>query len=79
MIIAAVVLVMAIFTPLDVLAETSSEVLLTVFAVINLSLVWFKIKGVAAPEGAFTVHIVFPIAGAVFCFALVVGASLAGG
>ncbi|WP_433989736.1 putative amino acid permease YhdG (plasmid) [Pseudoseohaeicola sp. NH-UV-7] len=78
-IIAAVVLVMAIFTPLDVLAETSSEVLLTVFAVINLSLVWFKIKGVAAPEGAFTVHIVFPIAGAVFCFALVVGASLAGG
>ncbi|MBW4706822.1 APC family permease [Roseobacter sp. YSTF-M11] len=77
--IATLVLGLAIFTPLDTLAETSSEVLLTVFAVINLALVWFKLKGVPAPEGAFTVHIAFPIAGALFCLALVVGATFAGG
>jgi amino acid transporter len=77
--IAAIVLVLAVFTPLDTLAETSSEVLLLVFVVINLSLIWFKIKGVPAPENAFTVHIAFPIFGVVLCFALLLGASVAGG
>jgi hypothetical protein len=62
--------------PLDTLAETSSEVLLAVFAIVNLALVWFKLRGVPAPEGVFTVHIAFPIAGAVFCVALVLGAAL---
>ncbi|MEH6647614.1 APC family permease [Sulfitobacter sp.] len=79
LVVAAVVLGLAIFTPLDTLAETSSEVLLLVFVMINLALVWFKMKGVPAPEGTFTVHIVFPIAGAVFCVALLLGASLVGG
>ncbi|MFT6075851.1 MAG: amino acid transporter [Yoonia sp.] len=77
--VAAAVLVLAIFTPLDTLAETSSEVLLLVFVMINLALVWFKIKGVPAPAGTFTVHIAFPILGAVFCVALLLGASLVGG
>ncbi|AXI45572.1 amino acid permease [Sulfitobacter sp. SK012] len=74
--VAAAVLVLAIFTPLGTLAETSSEVLLGVFVMINLALVWFKLKGVPAPADAFTVHIVFPTAGAVFCVALLLGASL---
>lgn len=77
--IALIVLVLAIFTPLQTLAETSSEVLLAVFVVINFALVWFKVKGVPAPENAFTVHIAFPIAGAVLCLMLLLGASLAGG
>tara|TARA_R110002094_G_scaffold99576_2_gene99969 strand:- start:1031 stop:2095 length:1065 start_codon:yes stop_codon:yes gene_type:complete len=77
--VAVVVLVLAIFTPLDTLAETSSQVLLGVFVMINLALVWFKLKGVPAPADAFTVHIAFPIAGAVFCVALLLGASLVGG
>lgn len=77
--IAATVLVLAIFTPLDTLAEKSSEVLLGVFAMINLALVWFKLKGIPAPADTFTVHILFPIAGVVFCVALLVGASLVGG
>ncbi len=77
--IAAAVLVLAIFTPLDTLAETSSEVLLGVFVMINLALVWFKLKGIPAPADTFTVHILFPIAGVVFCVALLVGASLVGG
>jgi len=78
-IIAGLVLVLALFTPLDTLAETSSEVLLTIFAIINLALAWFKIRGVPAPEGIFTVHIVIPIAGTFFCTALVLGAAFAGG
>ncbi len=78
-IIAGLVLVLALFMPLDTLAETSSEVLLAVFATINLALVWFKLRGIPAPEGTFTVHIIFPIAGTLFCIALVVGAALAGG
>lgn len=77
--VAMIVLVMAIFTPLDTLAETSSEVLLSVFAIINLALVWFKLKRVSAPDNTFTVHIVFPIAGAVLCVALLLGSGLAGG
>tara|TARA_R110002094_G_scaffold113685_3_gene109751 strand:+ start:676 stop:1914 length:1239 start_codon:yes stop_codon:yes gene_type:complete len=77
--VAVAVMALAIFTPLDTLAETSSEVLLSVFVMINLALVWFKIKGVPAPKGTFTVHIAFPIAGAVFCVALLLGATLVGG
>jgi len=46
---------------------------------INLALVWFKLKGVPASQGAFIVHIVFPIAGAVLCLAILLGASLVGG
>ncbi len=77
--VAVAVMALAIFTLLDTLAETSSEVLLSVFVMINLALVWFKIKGVPAPKGTFTVHIAFPIAGAVFCVALLLGATLVGG
>ena len=66
-------LVLAVLTPLDTLAETSSEVLLLVFVMINLALVWFKIKGVPATENAFTMHIAFPIVGVVLCLALLLG------
>lgn len=74
-VVAGLVLVLALFTPLDTLAETSSEVLLTVFAVVNFALVWFKIRRVPAPEGVFTVHIIFPLAGTLSCIALVLGAA----
>ncbi|AXI43921.1 APC family permease [Sulfitobacter sp. SK011] len=77
-IVTAIVLVLAIFTPLDTLAETSSEVILAIFLTINLALVWFKIKKIPTPPGAFKVSIVFPILGAVLCLALLIGASLVG-
>jgi amino acid transporter len=76
LVVAGLVVVLALFTPLDTLAETSSEVLLTVFAVVNLALVWFKLRGVPASDGIFKVHIVFPLAGTFSCIALVVGAAL---
>ena len=77
--VAGAVLVLALFTPLDTLAETSSEVLLAVFAIINLALVWFKLRHVPPPDGIFTVHIAFPMAGTFFCIALVGGAAIIGG
>ena len=77
--VAGAVLVLALFTPLDTLAETSSEVLLAVFAIINLALVWFKLRRVPPPDGIFTVHIAFPMAGTFFCIALVGGAAITSG
>ena len=77
--VAGAVLVLALFTPLDTLAETSSEVLLAVFAIINLALVWFKLRHVPPPDGIFTVHIAFPMAGTFFCIALVGGAAITSG
>ena len=74
----AIVLVLAIFTPLDTLAETSSEVLLTIFVMINLALVRFKLKKIPAPQGTFEVSILVPILGATLCLALLIGASLVG-
>ena len=56
-IVCAVVLILALFTPLDVLAETTSEVLLSVFVLVNAALAWLKLRKVPAPEGAFTVPI----------------------
>lgn len=79
LLVATIVLVLAIFSPLETLAETSSEVLLSVFAVVNLALVWMKLKGVPAPENVFTVSVVFPVLGTVSCIALVLGAMLLGG
>lgn len=78
-VIALIVFGLAAFTPLDRLAETSSEVLLVVFVAINLALVWFKLKGVPAPDGVFTVHIAFPALGALSCVGLLLGAWLFGG
>ncbi len=76
--VAAVVLVLAVFTPLDTLAETSSEVLLSVFVVINLALVRFKLKGIPPPPGTFVVPFVFPVLGVVLCLALLIGATVVG-
>jgi amino acid transporter len=73
------VLCLALFTPLDVLAETTSGVMLMVFFVVNLSLVRLKLAGVAAPASAFTVPVIVPLAGALTCLGLLVGAYALGG
>lgn len=73
-----VVLILALFTPLGVLAESTSAVMLAVFFVVNLALVRLKFAKVAAPEGAFLVPIAVPISGALSCVALLAGAFLLG-
>ncbi|NNK77825.1 MAG: amino acid permease, partial [Litoreibacter sp.] len=72
------VLFMALFMPLDVLAKTTSEVILAVFFMVNLALLRLKILGVAVPEGGFTVPWIIPLGGVLTCSGLLVGAWLAG-
>lgn len=76
--VATAVLVMATMIPLDKLVETSSEVLLAIFVLINLALVWMKLKHAPAPAGTFKVPIILPIVGAILCLGLLIGASLVG-
>ena len=72
------VLVLALYTPLNVLAETTSGVMLSVFFVVNLALIRLKVFGEPAPECSFTVPLVVPTVGALSCLGLLVGALLFG-
>ncbi|HCQ63649.1 MAG TPA: amino acid permease [Rhodobacteraceae bacterium] len=70
----AVVLFLALFIPLGPLAETTSGVMLAVFFVVNLALLWMKLRHVPAPEDGFRVPILVPALGAASCLGLLVGA-----
>lgn len=70
----AVVLGLALFTPLGLLAETTSAFLLSVFTVVNLALLWMKLRHVPAPDGIFRVPVLVPALGALSCLGLLVGA-----
>lgn len=59
------VLMLALVFPLEGLAETTSLVVLTTFALVNLALVKIKLSGVAPPPGTFVVSIWMPVAGLV--------------
>ncbi|MDU8945799.1 APC family permease [Ovoidimarina sediminis] len=74
----AAVLLLALFTPLDVLAETTSAVMLSVFLIVNLALVRLKMVRQPIPEGSFKVPLIVPLAGAVSCVGLLGGALLWG-
>jgi len=66
-------LVLALAVPLDFLVETTSQVILAVFALVNMALVVVKIRGDALPEGVFTIPLLIPIIGAVTCLFLLIG------
>ena len=72
------VLFAALFTPLEVLAETTSGIILAVFFVVNLALVWMKLRRRPAPESGFHVPLVVPALGAVGCLGLLIGGFTAG-
>ena len=76
--VAAVVLGMAFAAPLDVLAETTSEVLLAIFFLVNAALVALKLRKVPMAEGVFVVPLVVPVLGALLCVMLLVAGQLAG-
>lgn len=63
----------ALFVPLDKLAEFTSQLILLIFGLVNISLVIIKFRGDPAPEGVFTVPVFVPIMGAVTCFLLLAG------
>ncbi len=64
---------LALFVPLDRLAEWTTQVILSVFVLVNLALFRIKLRREPAPAGIFTVPIAVPVLGAVSCIFLVVG------
>ena len=61
--VAAIILVLALFFPLDILAETTSVIVLIVFATVNLALILIKRRGAAAPKGVRTYPVWIPAIG----------------
>ena len=66
-------LLFALFVPLDRLAEFTSQLILFIFALVNISLVLIKLRDEPAPEGTFTINITIPILGAISCLCLLTG------
>ena len=66
-------LFLALFVPLDQLAEWTTQVILSIFVLVNLALVRIKLRREPSPAGIFTVPIAVPVLGAISCFLLVVG------
>ncbi len=76
--IVALILILALFFPLQHLAEMTSRVVLTVFALVNTSLLLIKYRGTPAPEGTFTVGVWVPIAGLISCIFMLAGGLFTG-
>lgn len=72
--VAGAVLLLALYAPLDLLAETTSAIMLAVFFVVNLSLLKLKMSRVEPPATGFTVPIWVPICGTLTCLLLLAGA-----
>lgn len=69
-VITAAVAVFAVLVPLDFLAELTSQIILTVFALVNASLVLVKWREQAPPEGIFRVPAAVPVLGTITCLGL---------
>jgi len=66
----AVILLLAIAFPLEWLAETTSRITLSIFALVNLALLRLKLTGDAPEPDKFTVPAWVPVAGFLSCLAL---------
>lgn len=73
LVISAVMLAAALFVPLDALVELTSQIILFVFTLVNLSLVVVKLRGDEAPQGIFTIPVIIPMIGVVSCLFLLFG------
>jgi APA family basic amino acid/polyamine antiporter len=63
----------ALFFPIGILAERTSQVVLAVFILINLSLLRIKWRGDPAPDGIFTAPAIVPVIGLLTCITMLVG------
>ena len=63
----ALILALALVFPINALAEMTSRVALTVFTLINLSLIRIKLRGEKAEEGIFHVKLWVPVLGFITC------------
>lgn len=66
----AIMLACALLLELDALVDLTSQMVLGVFALVNMSLVLVKLRGEAAPGGAMVVPMIVPVLGAGFCLFL---------
>ena len=60
---AVIIATLALLFPLEQLARATAGIALTVFSLVNLSLVMLKLRGKPAPEGVVAVPLVVPVAG----------------
>ncbi|MEM7426813.1 MAG: amino acid permease [Pseudomonadota bacterium] len=67
--VAGAILLLALFVPLQSLAEMTSRVVLVIFMIVNAALVALKLRGEPAPADAFTVGVWVPVLGSVVCAA----------
>ena len=70
-------LMFALFFPIGILAERTSQLVLVVFILINLSLLRIKWRGDPAPDGIFVAPVVVPIVGLITCIAMLAGPFIA--
>lgn len=66
-------LVFALFLPINILAERTSQIVLVVFVLINLSLLRIKWRRDPAPAGIFTVPTIVPVIGFLTCITMLIG------
>jgi len=66
-IVIVIILALALVFPINSLAEMTSRVALTVFTLINLSLIRIKLRGEKAEEGIFQVRLWVPVLGFITC------------
>lgn len=70
------VLCLGLFLPIGILAERTTQIILVVFAFVNLSLVLVKRRIPRAPPGVFKVPVAIPVIGFITCCAMLVGPML---
>ena len=68
----ALSLVLALFVPLARLAEVTSQIILAVFLLVNISLVLVKWRGDTPPDNIFIVPLAIPVIGAISCLLLLI-------
>ncbi|NOR32928.1 MAG: amino acid permease [Sulfitobacter sp.] len=70
-------LMFALFFPIGILAERTSQLVLVVFILINLSLLRIKWRSDPAPDGIFIAPVVVPVVGLITCIAMLAGPFIA--
>jgi len=70
--VSACTLIFAVFFPIGVLAERTTQIVLVIFLLINASLIRIKWRGDPAPEGIFIIPFVVPLIGFTTCLLMLV-------
>ena len=73
LLVSVLVLLLALFLPIDRLAEMTTQIILIVFVLVNLSLARIKLRRDPAPEGIFIAPIWVPVLGSLTCLGLLAG------